>query len=100
VFSYDFDSLNRLIQTIDEESNTVTLTRNGVGRRYRLSGPAIAHNQFRPRRFRWNHPGSLARQGNVGLYVRDARGNVIQRTDPRGSIASFADPPISDASGL
>jgi YD repeat-containing protein len=60
VFRWGFDSLNRLIKTTDEDSNTVMLTRNGKDEITNYSDPRSLSTSF----------------------VRNGFGEVIQRASP------------------
>jgi YD repeat-containing protein len=60
VFGWTFDSLNRLISTTDEDTSTVTLTRNGKDEITNYSDPRSLSTSF----------------------VRNGFGEVIQRTCP------------------
>ena len=91
------DALNRLIKTIDEESHTVTLTRNGVDAITAYQDPRSITTTYVRNGF-----GEIIQEASpdkgTWVYVRDARGSVIQRTDPRGAVASLSDLPIADSS--
>jgi len=97
VFSYGFDALNRLIQTVDESSNAVNLTRNGVDAITAYQDPRTITTNYVRDGFSGIIQEASPDKG-TWIYVRDGRGAVTQRTDPRGSAPSIADLPIADTS--
>lgn len=60
MFGWTYDAINRLISTKDEDTNTVTLTRNGKDEITNYSDPRSLNT----------------------AYVRNGFGDIIQRTSP------------------
>jgi YD repeat-containing protein len=87
VYSYAFDSLNRLIRETDPEDSQVNYTLNGQDKTTAYADPRNLQTTYVRNGF-----GEIIREVSpdrgTTTYVRDARGLVTQMTDGRGIVTN------------
>ena len=88
LYSYAYDSLQRLIKTTDQDGSEVNLTRNGQDDVTAYADPRNLTTTYVRNGF-----GEVIQEvspdAGTTTYVRDARGIVTQKTDGRGVISNM-----------
>jgi RHS repeat-associated protein len=90
LFSYGYDSLQRLVTMTDQETKTVTLTRNGQNDVTAYQDPRTITTSYTRNGFGEVTQETSPDAGATVYNARDARGLVTQMTDGRGIVTNMS----------